>query len=135
MTETKESWRDALLALCILALLALCALFCGGCQMQPSRSQTLRFTDCSVRINVYGGSATNRLCAGDILCQAMSIETGGSESQSQTETVAPSVTVPAALDPVSAGIQAGASVATTAIKASAKTTGGDCGGGACSITK
>lgn len=123
-----------------IAIAALYALALCGCQSQPSRSQTLTIKACT--INLIGATNGCPLVAGDLWCQAMAIETRGSETQSAGQRVDPSVDVTAPAGPLAEGIRAVGKVGVEAVKASASKAGsgasaaeadcpdGNCRGGA-----
>ena len=105
-----------------LIAMALAMLLGAGCATQPSRSQTMTIE--GNIINVYVQPAVpNALCyasnavpsgvaGGDTLCQAMMIETGGSEANVQEASHSPQLNLPVGDTAVSAlGELIGAAIA------------------------
>jgi hypothetical protein len=115
------------LALLVLALLLFLS---QGCALQPSRSQTMKICDNTINVFVMPRipgadiSETNALPAGvsggDVLCQAMMIETGGNEANAQTASTDNALNLPMGDTAVSAlGELIGAAI-TGGVKAAVK---------------
>lgn len=80
------------------ACVLLAALAVAGCMgtAQPSRSQTLNISDCTINIYGSGDGTTNDVARVEIASQAMSIENSGTETQ--TATPSNTVDVPVRID-------------------------------------
>ena len=115
----------------ILLAMILMSAFASGCAMQPSRAQTMTIKDNTINVYLLPPAVPGALCyssnavpagvaGGDVLCQAMMIETGGNESNAQTASADPALNLPVGDTAVSAlGELIGAAI-TGGVKAATK---------------
>ena len=121
--------RETALIFAAAAEAALCALLQGCAAADPaSRSNRTDYGGVCVRMDGRNNSVTLTIGDGPM---ATADSNGSTETQAATPTVSvpTTVTLPAAADPLTAGIQAAGEVAKEAVKASAR--GADCPGGEC----
>lgn len=117
----------ALVTLIVLAA----AVLLSGCATQPSRSQTQIVRDNVINVFVSPRLSAVAVCdtnvvpsgaaGGDVLCQAMMIETGGSESNNQNASTDPALNLPVGDTAVSALGELIGSAITGGVKAATKT--------------
>jgi hypothetical protein len=119
---TTADFVGALAAAALLAMIALALAMASGCATQPSRAQTMTIRDNVINVFVQPrlpgvavcdtNAVPSGVAGGDTLCQAMMIETGGSESNNQNASTDPALTLPVGDTAISAiGEMIGAAVA------------------------
>lgn len=140
MMYDREEWGMPFGCAPVLCCGVLAAVMCGCLGTTPAARSNRNETHVTFK---FGDNNRVKVALGDgLYASADAKDTSGETiTATPTQTISPRVDVPAAISPLTAGIQAGAEVAKEAVKAAAKGSGStgtarttqDCPGGACSL--